>query len=249
MRRETKASWKIRTAVLGLAMATGWYLDVRRRSRTSRALHRTLVDLLLNALSSGDPFTARHSRRVADLADALGSSLRLSAADRATLRIAALLHDMGKIEDRIFPVVHAARPLTRDERAEVERHPTESAQILEPLESFHPGLTTLVTAHHECWNGQGYPAGLAGDRIPLGARIISMADVFDALTQPRAYHDPADPQVVMRRIEAEAGTRFDPDLVEIATRPPVLDAWIAIAERGRADEAEIAGGNVRENVS
>jgi len=224
-------------ALLGAGLVgAAWLLDARRRREEARLLHRNLVDLLLNTLSSGDEVTARHSRRVADLTDALADALRLPRGERATLRVAALLHDMGKVDDRFFHILHSRRPLTDQQRAEIKRHPHESADILQPLERTHPGLTCIVSSHHECWNGSGYPRGLSRDEIPLAARVIAVADVYDALTQPRTYRGPLEPEDVLGEIREGAGSQFDPEIVKLLDRPEVWREWREIARRGREEE-------------
>jgi putative nucleotidyltransferase with HDIG domain len=229
--------------LLGTALTTAgllgaaWWRDVRRREDYAARLHRTTVDLLLNALTAGDPVTARHSRRVADLADALAASYGFSREEHATLRVAALLHDMGKIDDRFFQILHSCEPLTGEERQKIEQHPHQSAGILQPLEGIHPGIAAVVGAHHECWDGRGYPDGLEGEQIPLPARIISVADVFDALTQPRAYHEPLSVQEALAKIRASSSTRFDPSVVERVSDGEVMREWRRIVRRGRREES------------
>jgi HD-GYP domain-containing protein (c-di-GMP phosphodiesterase class II) len=226
-------------AAVGATLAAGvgiWTVATRRQQKESVRLHRVMVELLLNALSSGDPATARHSRRVANLVDVLVESLRMGRREHATLRVAALLHDLGKIDDDLFPLVHSPNPLNEEQRRRINQHPCASASILEPLEPFHHGLVAIVTSHHECWNGSGYPNGIAGEEIPLGARIITIADVFDAISQPRTYHDPAPVEEVLAMIRRGAGQRFDPALVRLLDEPSVYRRFVAIAERGRREE-------------
>ena len=219
------------------AMGVAWLADAARREEANRRLHRQVVDLLLNALTADDPVTARHSRRVADLSYALGAaSGRLSRDEMATLRVAALLHDMGKIDDQFFVIVHSRKPLSEEQRARIKHHPHQSARILQPLEGLHPGLMKIVSSHHECWNGTGYPDGLAGDEIPLAARIIALADVFDALTQPRSYKQAMPVEEALEKLDEGCGRQFDPRLVERIESGPVLDRWIAIAHAGLDDE-------------
>lgn len=223
--------------LLGLGAATlAWRVDVRQRGHRTRALHRTLVETLLNVLSAGDAITARHSRRVADLCDVPAVALRISRGEHATLRVASLLHDMGKVDDRYFDILHSRKPLTPEQREEIEEHPHQSAHILEPLEKFHPGITEIVSSHHESWNGEGYPRGLRGEEIPLGARIIAVADVFDALTQRRAYRDPLSLEEVLDILREGAGAHFDPGIVRLVESPVVWERWRRIALHGRAEE-------------
>jgi putative nucleotidyltransferase with HDIG domain len=239
-RRSTplRTSW----AALGGATLTGvaWAVDARRRERKADQVHRILVDLLLNALHSGDPVTERHSRRVAALTDSLSRSYRLGEAARARLRIAALLHDLGKIDDQLFDLVHGCDPLTPEEREKMQGHPGEAAEILGPLELLHPGITSVVRAHHECWDGSGYPSGLRGEEIPLDARLLSAADVFDALTQRRSYREPIPVAEALEKIGESAGRKFDPEVIRRLAEPEVRARWMAIAARGREEERRAA---------
>lgn len=220
-------------AVLATAavLSGAWLLDAMRRERTAAQLHRDMVDILLNALTAGDPVTARHSRRVADLSYALAEAVGMRGRELRTLRIAALLHDMGKIDDRFFHIIHSRKPLTRQQRSEIKSHPHESAHILAPLESEHPGIQQIVSSHHECWDGSGYPRGLEEVDIPLGARIISLADAFDAMTQPRKYRDALPMETALDELHKGSGTQFDPALVDLVSAPPVRDVWEQIAQR------------------
>jgi putative nucleotidyltransferase with HDIG domain len=229
-------------ALVGAALtAAAWGLDVARRERRNRDLHRRLVELLLNALTAGDPVTARHSRRVADLSYALARAIRMPRRSLRTLRVAALLHDMGKIDDRFFHIVHSRKPLSDDERARIEHHPHESAHILAPLEPVHHGLREIVCSHHEAWDGRGYPQGLRGAEIPLGARIIALADAFDAMTQPRKYRSALTVPDALGELRESAGSQFDPELVETIHGAPVISAWTDIAGRGLFSEEEANG--------
>jgi putative nucleotidyltransferase with HDIG domain len=219
------------------AVGVAWAMDAFRRDRETRLLHRRMVDLLLNALTADDPVTARHSRRVADLSFALAEACGgLSRREMATLRVAALLHDMGKIDDRFFLIVHSRKKLSEEQRAQIKHHPHQSAAILEPLEELHPGIQSIVSSHHECWDGSGYPCGRAGHDIPLAARIIALADVFDAMTQPRPYKEPMSVEEAMEKLDEGSGRQFDPHLVELIETGGVLPFWADIALRGQEDE-------------
>lgn len=231
-----------RALFLGPALAAGvagvaWRWSVRRRSRRETALHRVLVEVLLNALSAGDATTERHSRRVATLADALHTTYEPMRAEHAMLRVAALLHDMGKIDDRFFAIVHSRERLTPEQRAAMTGHPAEGARILEPLEPFHAGITAAVRSHHERWDGDGYPNRLAGPDIPLASRVITAADVFDAVTQPRQYKAARTFDEGIEELRRGCGSIFDPEVVERVQRPEILTRWRAIHEAGRLEEA------------
>lgn len=220
----------VAAASAGLVLLA-WRMDAARRRESEKMLHRRMVELLLNVLSAGDPSTERHSRRVADLSYALAQAAGMWGRDLRTLRVAALLHDMGKIDDRFFHIVHSRRPLTQKQRAEIKNHPHQSAHILEPLEAEHPGLMEIVSSHHECWNGTGYPHGRRGAEIPLGARVISMADAFDAMTQPRRYRDAIPVERALAELREGGGTQFDPALVTLAESPGVRAAWETVVQR------------------
>ncbi|HYH83262.1 MAG TPA: HD domain-containing phosphohydrolase [Longimicrobium sp.] len=220
-----------------MVMGAAWAADAMRRQAQTRMMHRRLVDLLLNALTADDPVTARHSRRVADLAVELAHACGgLGRQRMATLRVAALLHDMGKIDDRFFLIVHSRKKLTEQQRAEIKHHPDQSAAILQPMEALHPGIQAIVSSHHECWDGSGYPCGRANVDIPVEARIIALADVFDALTQPRTYKDAMPVEEAMEKLDEGSGRQFDPHLVELIQHGGVLPRWTEIALRGQADE-------------
>ena len=208
------------------------------------ALHRVLVELLLNALSAGDATTERHSRRVAALADALHTTYEPTRAEHAMLRVAALLHDMGKIDDRFFEIVHSRERITPAQRAEMTGHPAESARILVPLEPFHAGITSTVRSHHERWDGEGYPSGIAGEDIPLSSRVITAADVFDAVTQPRGYKAGRTFEEGIEELRRGSGTIFDPEIVERVQRPEILTRWRAIYAAGCIEEASAPSATV-----
>lgn len=233
----TRSALLARIAGLGtVGLGLGWVIDARRRGREAHRLHRVLVDLLLNALHSGDPRTERHSRRVADLTDVLAHTYGLDERRRARLRVAALLHDLGKIDDGIFEIVHSRDRLSPGDRAAMQCHPHTSADILRPLEKIHPGIGRIVESHHESWDGSGYPKGLRGTEIPLEARIMSAADVFDAMSQPRAYREPNPIGRVLEQLKESAGSKFDPQVIRRVERPDVLSRWAEIAGRGKSEE-------------
>ena len=228
----------VSAGLVGLA----WMLEASARRNRTRMMHRRMVELALNALSASDPVTARHSRRVADLSYALGQACGMARREVPTLRVAALLHDMGKIDDRFFHIVHSRTPLTKEQRAEIKNHPHESAHILTPLEPEHPGIMEIVSTHHECWDGSGYPHGLHDLDIPLEARIIAVADAFDAMTQPRKYRDAMPMEEALEALREGSGTQFDPALVDLVETGPVREVWEQVVERDLFAERCAADG-------
>jgi len=165
------------------------------------------MEALARAIDARDPYTFGHSARVAAISLEIASAMDLSAQDRETLRRSALLHDIGKIgiEDR---VLRKPSQLNDEESESMRAHPVIGYEMLKGLRFLHPSLPG-VRHHHERWDGQGYPDGLAGDAIPIAVRILTVADVFDALTSDRPYRSSLSLEAATREIVAEVGTRLD----------------------------------------
>ncbi len=156
------------------------------------------LEALVQALDARDEYTAGHSLRVTELSLALARWYPLDEAETKTLRLGALLHDVGKIgvDDSCL---RANRRLTEEEFAIIKRHPALGHQILAPLEDLE-GVRTVVRAHHERWNGEGYPDGLKGEEIPLAARIIAVADTIDAITSDRPYRRGSPMELALQEV-------------------------------------------------
>jgi len=169
---------------------------------------------LANALDAGDPYTSGHSRRVARHAEMIARRLGLSAHEISKVRTAAALHDIGKL-DTPRPVLHKRGRLTDDEFAVIKQHPVRGADIIATLGD--PELSDIVRHHHERIDGTGYPDGLAGDEIPLAARVIAVADTFDAIVSTRPYRPGAPHRQAIEVLTAEAGTQLDPTAVRAFT--------------------------------
>jgi HD-GYP domain-containing protein (c-di-GMP phosphodiesterase class II) len=171
------------------------------------------VESFAQALEAKDSYTHGHSRQVSLYAGLLARRLGFSAPQRALLEQAALLHDIGKIgiADTILNYPGALSP---DDLTEVRKHPCKGRNILAPIRSLS-GLAEIVYYHHEHWDGSGYPDGLAGEEIPLMARIIGIADAFDAITSQRPYRVCLDLNAALAELKQGAGSQFDPALVEL----------------------------------
>ncbi|MHC5108621.1 MAG: HD-GYP domain-containing protein [Planctomycetota bacterium] len=178
-----------------------------------RALSGTIVQSLVNAIDQKDEYTAGHSTRVAFYADMLGQSLKLSPRDQRMLQWSALLHDVGKIGIR-DDVLKKRGPLTTEEFAHMKEHPTRSHEVVCEVPQL-AGALDGVRYHHERFDGNGYPIGLAGEDIPLQARIVQIGDVFDALTSTRSYRGAFNWQKALTIMKEEAGSTLDPTLQAI----------------------------------
>src|SRR5438874_48612 len=165
-------------------------------------------EALVNALEAKDPYMRGHSARVADLSATIAHQLGLSDEQLEWVRVAGRLHDLGKIGTR-EAVLNKQGALTPEEFEHVKQHVLIGSQILAPL-SHLGDIITAVRGHHERWDGTGYPDGLRGEEIPLAARIIGAAEVYDALSTSRAYQEKMTPDQAVQRMGDLSGTVLDP---------------------------------------
>jgi HD-GYP domain-containing protein (c-di-GMP phosphodiesterase class II) len=179
-----------------------------------RAGQRTfeLLELLAMTIESQVQTMRGHARRVSFYASLLAERIGLGVPETGQVRIAAFLHDLGKIG---IPSGLLLRPdaLDDEERALVQRHPEIGARLVQPI-GVSSGAVDAIRHHHERWDGGGYPNGLAGEQIPLLARLVAVTDAFDAMSSDRPYRQALDPQRVRAEIAACAGTQFDPTLAK-----------------------------------
>lgn len=205
-----------------LGFVCGFLVDVEKRERarrleTERRAEREAIlqaiTTLANALHVRDEYTEAHSQRVARLAVAIGRRRRLSPDRLELLRLAALVHDIGKIGIR-DDILFKSEQLSPAERAAMHRHPVLAAEIVRPI---HGGerIAQIVLAHHECPDGSGYPNGLRGDQIPLEALMLSAADVFSALTDERPYKSALSREQALAVMASMAGTKLDDESVRV----------------------------------
>jgi HD-GYP domain-containing protein (c-di-GMP phosphodiesterase class II) len=190
----------------GVAVALRLLRGVEGPGDLTRGRRAELLSELAAELESRDPYTHGHSRRVARHAVVIALRMGLPENQVATIRAAAALHDVGKINTP-RAVLHKPGRLTDVELALIELHPVDGAQIVSTLGD--PELTAMVRHHHERLDGTGYPDGLSGAEIPLGARIIAVADTFDAITSTRPYRPARTHDAAMEILAAEAGSRLD----------------------------------------
>jgi putative nucleotidyltransferase with HDIG domain len=199
------------------------------------AAYRGTVKALVAALDAREHDTEQHSERVRAYGLRLADELRISTVDRQSLALGALLHDIGKIGVPDAILLKPGR-LTKDEWRRMREHPDLGRRIVTSV-PFLKDAIQVVHHHHERFDGSGYPEGLAGAEIPIGARIFAVADVFDALTSVRPYREPAAYVDARQEIESGAGTLFDPNVVVAFCRVPA-EEWERIRERVRSAGTE-----------
>ena len=204
--------------------------QLKKAAHENNLLFINSVRMLAAAIDAKDPYTRGHSERVARYSIGIGKNLGLSEKEMRNLRISALLHDVGKIgiDDRILRKPGA---LSDDEFEVMKGHPAKGAAIMSgvaQLIDIVPGMKY----HHEKWSGGGYPDGLAGEQIPVQARIVAIADTFDAMTTNRPYQKAMELGYVVEKIKSFAGTRFGPH---------VVDAFVNAVRRGDIVIEEVRG--------
>lgn len=192
------------------------------RSRLERSQQLMLAQLqhaweaslimLANAIELRDKYTRGHVERVMHYSLLIAGQLGWTTSQVKPLRFGAILHDIGKIYIR-ESILRKAGPLTPEEWDEMKRHPTIGADLVRNV-SYLAATIPIIQHHHERWDGNGYPNGLSGEDIPMGARIVTVADCYDAMTTMRVYHDASSPQAALNEILENSGSRYDPTVVE-----------------------------------
>jgi HD-GYP domain-containing protein (c-di-GMP phosphodiesterase class II) len=201
---------------LGLTGAIEALLAARRvelPAPDGLAAYPRLPEPVLSLIEVQEYYFPGHGRRVTALAERLAQRLALRASPRFHLRVACLVHDLGKVG---IPesILAKPAPLTAEERQIVERHPVLSAAVI----GLIPGMDDIAAAvlyHHERWDGTGYPQGLCGEEIPLLARILCLADSYDAMTCERPYRRPLTAEEALAELAREVGTQFEPRLARL----------------------------------
>lgn len=194
--------------IMMVRLAYSQYLQLKK---TYRETVRTLIKII----EMHDSYTAGHSDRVATYSRQLCEALRLSPTETEKIELAAYLHDLGKIHLDLSGIVRKAGKLTEEERRLVRLHSVVSADLANQVTYFRGEIEAMIRHHHENWDGSGYPHGLQGEQIPLGSRIILLADAFDAMTTSRVYRKALDLEKVKAEFMKFSGSQFDPSLVPL----------------------------------
>lgn len=204
------------TIGLGGIYAVAFLVGRHKTRYTSLKTHSINLESALYSLSqiaeSRDRELSGHSERVANNARALGVELQLQPIDLEQLWWAGMLHDVGKI-GLTDAILRKPGPLTEVEKAEVRKHPVYGSEIVSPFCQEYPDISDAIRYHHERWDGLGYPGGLTKEQIPLFARILAVADVFEALTSSRPYREALTSDQAAIYINRESGSHFDPQVV------------------------------------
>lgn len=211
------AFFYVKLGMLGVLATLVPLFFVRRAYRVTIELeeaNRDLLELMVKAIEARDPYTSGHSQRVSRLAELLAKELGLGSKLVEQTRTAALLHDVGKIHEEYAPLLRKEGKLDPTEKALMQTHSARSADLVGTISAFRGAIVDAVRHHHENYDGTGYPAGLAGYSIPVGSRIIMIADTVDAMTTDRPYRKALSFDRVASELDTYAGRQFDPQLVE-----------------------------------
>lgn len=185
----------------------------RNKLFESPSIRGKRVQTIINSLHEKNKREEQHGKRVSCLCEAIGIAMERSQSELNELKTVGLLHDIGKIaiDDKIL---NKPGQLTNEEWNEIKRHPEIGYRILSSVNDTAE-LAELVLAHHERWDGKGYPKGLKGEEIPLQARIIAIADAYDAMTSERAYRNSLSEEAALEELRENAGTQFDPEIIRV----------------------------------
>lgn len=227
-------------AVLLLPVVYLRYMWLLRRRVEEATL--SMLRGMVRSLEARDPYTALHSERVAAIAQDVGRALGLKEAELDTLVLGARLHDIGKVGVRDEVLLKPGK-LTPAEWEEMRLHPELGLRILHPMLPYLGSIEGIVLHHHERWDGAGYPKGLKGEEIPLLARIVAVADAYEAMTSDRPYRKGLSPEEAAGVIRKGAGKQFDPEVarafLEVWARNP---AWREKGKFARASVTEKVPG-------
>lgn len=188
------------------------------------------LELMVKAIEARDPYTSGHSRRVAEYAVAISRDLQLPAKETDSVKRAALLHDVGKIYEEFAPLLRKENKLSPEERIVMETHVTRSAELVATVSKLRGAVLEAVRHHHENYDGTGYPDGLSGEDIPIGARIIMIADTLDAMTTDRPYRRALGFEQVIVELRKYSGRQFDPRIADVLIKSATVRRMVGVGE-------------------
>ena len=176
----------------------------------------SVIFALAEGVEAQDPYTKKHLQRMANLLERLARAAGLDPHQVVSVRYGSILHDVGKIAVN-EAILRKPGSLTEEEWAEAREHPAIGARIVQSM-GLAQQIASIVRGHHERWDGRGYPDGLKGKEIPIGARIVALVDAYDAMSTDRSYRGALPPEVIRAELEQNAGKQFDPDLTALLLR-------------------------------
>jgi HD-GYP domain-containing protein (c-di-GMP phosphodiesterase class II) len=225
----TKMGWAgVAFGFVALAGAQRFYMN----NRLLETAYEETLEILVGAVELRDPYTSGHSQRVRKFSQIIASALGLPAKQVERIGIAALLHDVGKIDGIFVPILQKPGKLTAEERAIMELHPLKSADLVSRASQL-ADIVETVRHHHENWDGTGYPSKLVGAAIPLGSRIIMFADTIDAMTTDRPYRKALGPADVRSELLKFRGSQFDPTICDVLIDSPQFQRIFDSNDSGR----------------
>lgn len=195
---------------------------------------RELLELMVKQIEAMEPYTSGHSRRVQQYARVIAREAGIRGRRIEQIATAALLHDVGKYHEKYWPLLRKEGKLTAEEKELLQSHPIRSAELIATISSFRGFVENSVRHHHENFDGSGYPDGLEGDAIPIGARIIMIADTLDAMTTDRPYRKALPFEQVLKELQKYAGKQFDPRLAGVLVESSTIRSFVARETEGSA---------------
>ncbi len=203
-------------------------------------LNTDLLRTMMRVMESQDPYTSGHSVRVAQYSQALAKELGVGLQKMRNVERAALLHDIGKIDRAYREILVQEGPLSEEQRALIEKHPDRGVDLLSSVRALDDQVRKFIRHHHERYDGTGYPDGLGGEEIPLGARIIMAADTIDAMLTARSYRDALSSDIVSEELRENAGAQFDPEVVEAVFEINLVRRAAKLIEKQQSEEIDPA---------
>lgn len=217
-------------------------LGARQLYKTNWRLERTnqeLLQLMVAAIEARDPYTSGHSQRVSAYSKIIARALRLPEREIERIGRAALLHDVGKIHEAFAPILRKTSRLTPEEHALMQTHAQKSAELIQNV-SYLRDIVDTVRHHHENWDGSGYPAGLAGDAIPIGSRVIMIADTVDAMMTDRPYRKALTRPEVTAELTKLRGKQFDAGMCDTLLASPLYNGLFQCSVPSECEVVPIA---------
>src|SRR3989440_2799535 len=214
-----------RLQIVGLAVLVLPLFFVRHMYQMNlqvERVNRELLELMVKSIEARDPYTSGHSLRVSEYARQIAREIGLPPKLVDQIGTAALLHDVGKIYEEFAPLLRKEGRLSPEERMLMQAHPVRSADLASTIAEFRGRVQADIRNHHENYDGTGYPDGLAGESIPIGARIIMIADTIDAMTTDRPYRKALSLSKTLEEMAKYAGRQFDPRLVQLVSKSPAI---------------------------